>query len=51
MKSLDLSGCQILSPADASYNNWDMYVLYNKDNTPCSEVFIGRTYGITVAGV
>ena len=51
MESLDLSGCQILSPADAHYNNWDMYVLYNKDNTPCSEVFIGRTYGITVAGV
>ncbi|MGM9746518.1 MAG: leucine-rich repeat protein [Paludibacteraceae bacterium] len=51
MESLDLSGCQILSPAGAYYNNWDMYVLYNEDGTLCSEVFIGRTYGITVAGV
>lgn len=51
MESLDLSGCQILSPAGAYYNNWDMYILYNEDGTLCSEVFIGRTYGITVAGV
>lgn len=51
MESLDLSGCKILSPAGAYYNNWDMYVLYNEDGTLCSEVFIGRTYGITVAGV